>query len=255
MDPECCIQDVKAIFQCIDEHATAVDRTGKPRLAKLARWSNWLSMIGIWLVAVSLIAHQAVAAMRAPTGWVLGGTLAFAAGGLVVMLIGTVLMVIDSVRTMKPPMTELMDRLLDVLPQETGFVTRLTRFDEYSLEFARRRLEIESNKVLSRLDLIGGDSVMKTSLLGIGVVLVTLVVSYREVDFSKLSFAVLSVFGLALVAGMSIGAWRAKSGAHRAGFYVGMLSLAIYSKENNRASRNRPAPWKRQAHNGAAVSL
>lgn len=77
-------------------------------------------------------------------------------------------MVIDLVRTMKPPVTELMDRLLDVLPQEMEFVTRLTGFDEYSLEFARRRLEIESNKVLSRLELIGGDSVMKTSLLGIG---------------------------------------------------------------------------------------
>lgn len=87
---------------------------------------------------------------------------------------------------------------------------------------------------------------MKTSLLGIGVVLVTLVVSYREVDFSKLSFAVLSVFGLALVAGMSIGAWRAKSGARRADFCVGMLSLVIYSKEHEPASGNRLAPWKRQ---------
>lgn len=242
MNPECCVQNVKAIFQIVDEHAAAVDRAGKPRLAKLVRWSNWLSMIGIWLVAISLIAHQALAAMRMHAGWVLGGTLALAAGGLVVMLFGTVLMVIDLVRTMKPPVTELMDRLLDVLPQEMEFVTRLTGFDEYSLEFARRRLEIESNKVLSRLELIGGDSVMKTSLLGIGVVLVTLVVSYREVDFSKLSFAVLSVFGLALVAGMSIGAWRAKSGTRRADFYVGMLSLAIYSKEHDRASRNRLAP-------------
>jgi hypothetical protein len=105
---------------------------------------------------------------------------------------------------------------------------------------------MESNKVLSRLDLIGGDGVMKTSLLGIGVVLVTLVVTCREVDFSKLSFAVLSVFGLALVAGMSIGAWQAKSGARRADFYVGMLSLAICSKEHDRASRKRLEPWKRQ---------
>jgi hypothetical protein len=183
--------------------------------------------------------------MRAPPGWVLG-VLAFAAGGLVVMLIGTVLTIVDWVRTMKPPLTELMDRILDVSPQETEFVTRLSAFDECSLEFARRRLEMESNKVLSRLDLIGGDGVMKTSLLGIGVVLVTLVVTCREVDFSKLSFAVLSVFGLALVAGMSIGAWQAKSGARRADFYVGMLSLAICSKEHDRASRKRLASWKRQ---------
>ncbi len=236
MNPECCVQDVKAIYQIIDEHATAVDRAAKPRLAKLGRWSNWLSMIGIWLVAINLIAYQALAATRAHPGWVLG-VLAFAAGGLVVMLIGTVLMVVDAVRTMKPPLTELIDRLLDVSPQETELVTRLTAFDEYSLEFARRRLEIESNKVLSRLDLIGGDSVMKTSLLGIGVVLVSLVVTYREVDFSKLSLAVLGVFGLALVAGMSIGAWQAKSGARRADFYVGMLSLTIYTKEHDREFR------------------
>ena len=243
MNPERCVQDVKAIFQIIDQHATAVDRAGKPKLAKLVRLSNWLSVPGIWLAAISLIAHQALAAMSVHRGWGLGGTLAFAAGGLAMMLVGVVLMAIDSVRTMKPPVVELMDRLLEVLPREAGFVARLTVFDEYSLEFVRRRLEIESGKVLSRLDLIGGDGIMKTSLFGIGLVLVTLVVDYREVDFSRLSFAVLGIFGLALVAGVSIGAWRAKSGAHGAGFYVGILSLVIDSKQRDRVSRNRLAPW------------
>jgi hypothetical protein len=106
MNRECCVQDVKAIYQIIDEHATAVYRAGRPRLAKLGRWSNWLSMIGIWLVAINLIAYHALTAMRAHPGWVLG-VLAFAVGGLAVMLIGTVLMVVDSLRTMKPPLTEL----------------------------------------------------------------------------------------------------------------------------------------------------
>jgi len=150
---------------------------------------------------------------------------AFLLLGVIALAVSVILEVVD----LKRPFAEHVDRILERLPAEGALLDELNTFSAQSLERARRRLNLESAKVTSRLELIGGD-VMKVSLVGLGALVYALFDQYRAMGAS----GIVVYLGFALLFGAGIGAWIAKFGASQANYYAELISMVIDTKTDLR---------------------
>jgi di/tricarboxylate transporter len=224
-------QDTKIILGLIETHAARI-RATRPGKTKIERRSSWLTGLGatIFIIFLGLAHLYGSSKSDLTVSWaiVIVGAMCL---GVLLMLIGLVLDGIHFRRTMKQPLVEHTTRIIDALPADTDLLTGLVEIEVSSLEFARKRLSIESTKVRSRLERLGGGSRVKASLAGVAFLCYLLVQQYIEVDFAALEFTNVTLLGLALLVGVSIAAWYVSSGAGEGDYYGEFIDLALQIKK------------------------
>lgn len=214
-------QDIGSVLQIIDAHWRATPKSVQTGLRRSVIWSRGLMAVGAVLLLASLVGANAN----------LRGIVILCIGfiGLIVLVIGLAIDLIDTLRTTKLPFLEHLERLHERLPREGDLLRQLDAFDVRVLESAQKRLRIESAHISVRLAVIGGDG-LKGSLIGIGALAYALLVHYAGSDFSSPGLAWVSLIGLAALLGMSIAGWSVKYGASQWDYYGELISFAIDSK-------------------------
>ena len=136
---------------------------------------------------------------------------------------------VETARRTRRPFVEHIDRAVGALGHEHELIAALERFEAATLETARKRLQLESTKVASRLGVIGGGEGLRTSLVGIAMLAATLISQYEPVVHGWTMRSPAS-FGVALLLGLSIGGLLVRYGAFQADYYGQIIGLALQRK-------------------------
>lgn len=219
------LQSVTEVLALVRAHSEKVHPT-RPRSTLVQRWSARLTVAGGFLFFVATVS-QAAWVSDARTA---GSTLALLLVGTIALLGGLLTSVVDSVRTAKRPFADHVDRIVELLPAESDLLNELQRFETPALEFARKRLNLESEKVTSRLEMIGGGERLSASWIGIALLGFAVLSQYKSFDVTTGGVGGITLLGLALLLGLSIGALFVRYGASRSNYYSGILGLAIERK-------------------------
>jgi hypothetical protein len=242
------IRDVKAIYELIGAHSMSARKLRASTKSSLERRSDWSTAIGVVILVSGFTADHFLGKIGLSLEWTIF-LLVCLCLGVLLMLIGVVLSAIDARRTTKRPLVEHIDRIVEALPIDTELIKQLTRYDTRSLEFARRRLSIESTKVRSRLDLLGGGTGMKASTLGVALLACALVFQYSQIDFSGLALKDAAYLGTVVLLAFSIAACFILFGVGHGDFYSELIDLAIEAKKSipKEGDDRRVTSWRRRS--------
>ena len=221
-------KNIASVLEVISSHWKQAPKASRRNLSGYVITSRWLMAIGAGLMLLAAAIHVVRKAGDADQRDVAMGIVLLV--GFVILLIGVAIDLFESVRTTKRPFAEHLDRMREQLPREHDLLLKLKAFDLSVLESAQRRLKLESTKVSSRLELIGGDG-LKASLVGVGTLAYALLTQYQGFELSRLSLANIGFIGVALWLGMSLGAWSAKYGAAQWDYYSELLTFVIEGKK------------------------
>lgn len=221
-----CVREAKAIFQAIGEHSKEIARNKKSLAGPMARVGSLFVGAGlICLLAAFLLSLSAKDSFA--SGWV-RLVLSSVPLAILTLLVGLMLRLADSVRMAKRPLADRLDSVVEGLGADTKLLMCLATYDEYSLEFVRRRMRVQSQKIRSALQLpiSGSGLTVAFCLVGFALILYALVTQF---------FGVVTVAGISVLLALTIGGWMAKSGAGQAEFYVELIEFAIHTKQRGRA--------------------
>jgi hypothetical protein len=231
--------DVEKVLSLVMEHSRRYKRS-KQAANKLERWSGWATSIGGVVFFTGEMIRQ-LGDLKLPAAYF--AYLSLAILGLAVFSAGAVVGVVVVVRSSRRPFVEHVERIIEALGRECELIAALERFDSMTLEFACKRLQIESAKVASRLGVIGGGEGLRTSLVGIAM-LGTALISQYEPIVDGWTMKSLALFGVALLLGLSIGALLARYGASQSDYYSEIIRLALQRKE--RMAKELREPFSRR---------
>ena len=232
-------KDVVEVLNLVKVHSSKL-KAKKISPSRLLVWSKWLWVAGVLLTLASVTGQIIAGSMRSD-----GMNLALAllwVAGVLLFLAGLMLPLIDEFRNLRRPIAQHVDNILGSLPIEDELLRNLQYFDVDTLQCARTRLNLESVRIASRLDLIGGNGI-KASLVGIAALVYGLLSQYKQLDLSALSLSSVVYLGFALLLGLSIGGWVIKYGASQSDYYSELIGLTI-----DRKSRSSGRPYTRGRH-------
>lgn len=216
---------VEDVLHLVKQHSERHKRP-KQAVTRLGRLSGWASVVG----GVIFVSGEIVRQVGDPkTPHLLIVYLSLSILGLAIFMAGVIADIVETVRKSRRPLVEHVDRVLEALGREYEFITALDRFDGAILETARKRLQLESTKVSSRLAVIGGGDGLRTSLVGVAMLAAALISQY-EVVVDGWTIKSLAFFGVALLLGLSIGGLLARCGASQADYYSDIIGLALQRK-------------------------
>jgi hypothetical protein len=150
---------------------------------------------------------------------------------------------IEFVRTIRHPFIEHISRINEALDHELELILTLARFDNEILDFAQRRLQLQSTRVTSRMEAIGGGDGLRMSLVGV-VLLVVGLISQYDPAVHGLTMKILAFFGAALLLGLSIGGLLMRYGVSEAEYYCGIIELTLLRKAYR--AKKRRVPFSRR---------
>ncbi|MBL8269701.1 hypothetical protein [Steroidobacter sp.] len=219
---------VKEVLRLLRDHSEAYKRP-KYVPTKLERLSvSMIFMAGV--VAVTGEALRRGGGLLAPSLIILAFLL-FAAGAL--------LIVVESIRTMRHPFLQFIDRIPEAMDRDSALIDALARFDAVVLELARGRLSLESKKAASKLELIGGGDGLRTSLVGIGTLGMAVIAAYEPI-VNGWTLKSLALIGASLLLGLSIGGLLLRHGFSQAEYYCEIIGMALQMKADQAKSVRIP---------------
>jgi len=190
---------VEEVLYIVKQHSERYKRT-KQATTMLGRLSGWASLAG----GVIFVGGEVLRQVGDPkTPLLLMAYVSLSILGLVIFMAGGMMGVVETVRKVRRPFVEHVDRVVDALGREYELIDALERFEAVILETARKRLQLESTKVASRLGVIGGGEGLRTSLVGIAVLAAALISQYEAVVHGWTTKC-LAFFGIALLLGRRI---------------------------------------------------
>lgn len=220
------LQGVAEVLALVRAHSEKVN-SRKRRSTVVQRWSDRLAAAGGFLFVVAIAVQPIWVSDARAKGWTIAVMLLV---GTLALLGGLLTSVIDSVRTTKRPFAEHIDRILESLSGEGDLLDDLQGFEAPVLELARRRLNLESAKVTSRLKMIGGGDGLRASWIGIAVLGFAVLSQYEPFHVTAWSMTNVTLLGLALLLGLSIGGLFVRYGASQSNYYCEIIGLAIERK-------------------------
>jgi hypothetical protein len=209
---------VEEVLKLVKKHSEKY-RSPKQVTITLQRLSGWASVTG----GVIFVGGEVLRQIGLQWAY-----LSLAIFGLVIFVAGAVAGLVESIRTTRRPFVDLVDRVLEALGRESELIAVLECFEREVLEIARKRLQLESTKVASRLGLIGGDG-LKASLVGIAMLAAAMISQYEPVIRGWTTKS-LAFFGVVLLLGLSIGGLLARYGASQADYYSEIIGIALQRK-------------------------
>ncbi len=227
---------VKEVLNLVKEHSQRYQRP-KQATTRAERLSGWASLAG----GVIFVGGEVLRQMGKPTMY-----LALSMLGLTVFIAGAATGIVAAIRAMRRPFVDHIDRVVEALDREQELMMALERFEPVILRIARKRLQLQSTKVASRLGMIGGSEGLRTSLVGIAMLAATLVSQYEPVIHGW-TMKSLAFFGVVLLLGLSIGGLLVRYGASEADYYSEILGIALErraymgKKPHRRFQRHRAA--------------
>jgi MFS family permease len=245
MKQEDLVRDVTKIYMLIGAHAEKTPTLRKLHKTALERRGDWFVGFGIALFVGSLLGDYFRKTLELGSGWAFA-FFASLAIGVLLMVIAVIMSVIDTYRTSRRPFADHLSGLVEALPKEAELIAQLVGFNAEALQFARRRLGIQSAKVRSRLEVIGGGG-LKASLVGVVALIGLMVMQYSQLDFTNLHLKDATYLVTAALVGGSIAACFVMWGAGRGDFYGDLIDLALELKRLS-SSDKKPeadAPWRR----------
>lgn len=216
---------VEEVLHLVKQHS---ERHKQPKLATttLERLSGWASLAGGVIFVGGEVLRQ-VGDAKAPL--LLMAYVSLSVLGLAIFMAGAMTGVVETVRRTRRPFVEHVDRVVEALGREYELIAALEHFEAVILETARKRLQLESTKVASRLGVIGGGEGLRTSLVGIAMLAAALISQYEAVVHGW-TMKSLAFFGVALLLGLSIGGLLVRYGASQADYYSEIIGLALQRK-------------------------
>lgn len=209
---------VEEVLNLVKEHSEKYRRP-KQVTTTLQRLSGWASLTGGVLFVGGEVLRQV---------GLHGAYLSLSILGLVIFVAGTAAGLVESIRTTRRPFVDLVDRGVEALGRESELIAALECFECEILEIARKRLQLESTNVVSRLGLIGGDR-LKTSLVGVAILAATMISQYEPVVRGWTTKS-LAFFGVVFLLGLSIGGLFARYAASQADYYSEIIGIAVQRK-------------------------
>lgn len=216
---------VEEVLNLLKEHSEKHKRP-KQAVTKLQRWSGWASLAGGVLFVTAEVTRQAGDPYMLLS---LVTYLSLSILGLIMFSAGVIVSVVDTVRSNRRPFVEHIDGIVEALRRERELIGALECFETVTLEFARKRLQLESSKVASRLAVIGGGEGLRTSLVGIAMLAAAMFSQYEPV-IQGWTMKSVTYFGLALLVGLSIGGVLLRYGVSQAEYYSDIIGLALQRK-------------------------
>lgn len=210
---------VEEVLHLVKEHSAKYKQPNQPTTTR-ARLSGWASLTGGVIFVGGEVLRQ-VGDLK--------GYLSLSILGLAIFMAGAIAAVVETVRTTRRPFVEIVNRAVEALGRESELIAALQRFETAILEVTRKRLQLESTRVASRLGVIGGGEGLRTSLVGIAMLAVTLISQYEPVVHGW-TMKSLALFGVALLLGLSIGGLLVRYGASQADYYSEVIGLALQRK-------------------------
>jgi len=230
---------VEQVLHLVKQHSERHEQS-KQAATRLERLSAWASLVGGVIFVGGEVLRQIV---DPKTPVLLMAHLSVSILGLSIFMVGVVTDIVDTVRGARRPFVEHVDGIVEALGRESELIAALDRFEAVILETARKRLQLESTKVASRLGVIGGGEGLRTSLVGIAMLAAALISQYEAVVHGW-TMKSLAFLGVALLLGLSIGGFLLRYGASQADYYSEIIGLAIQRKAHMAAKprqRFRPA--------------